>query len=520
MKKTFTLFLMSLCFLVARGQVSIVVLDSINDGIKFKDNALLFTPAEQQNPLSSYVIAEKEDVNGLKFPAITLSEEANGEVTGIFKSWASFDYIFPRTIDRNQGDTVIVEFDMIYNAVGGSGEGGRVNVSLLTDLPKGGITPTDFGKPAYHFWIFNGNYSPCLSYGGEFTENPGWNSGAGGYYYNENAGDPLNAVLYPTSDNYPLVPYSKNLSGALYFSATQWKHYTLVLTQDMMVLYWRNTGEGPENDEEIIKMAIPKNSSLEFINQVHGTFGSELPPAYKWYESLNGIRFFNRGSGKTNHNYISNLKVTKTGKPVVTYAEFQNRSASQRRPRADAGSYQLPILLFNGAEGGNSTVTVELVKGDPGHVDNFTQGTVEFTNTTEDMMSQSLNLTIKDIYKAENDTLLFAITKVEGGDVFATPGPARFFELVIRSSGATSVNELSKETISFSPNPARDQLHVSLQPQARPFVMHIFDITGKLILSDELTSSKTIDVSGLQSGIYYIRLAGEDGLINRKIIKQ
>ncbi len=520
MKKTFTLLLM-VCFLtIAKGQFSIILVDSLSNGAQFKDNALLFTPEGYNEPQASYVVQQKTDNNSVTFPAVTLSELALPSVTGLFQSWPSFDYVFPRNMDRSSGDTLKVEFDMMFSHVGGSGESGRVNITLLSDLPEGGITANDFGVPAYHFWIFNGSYSACLSYGGEFDQNPGWNNGAGEYYYNENFGDPNTAVLYPETDNYPLVPYSKNKTGTQYFSATTWKTYTWIVARDMMHLYWRDTGAPAEENEEIIFMAIPQNSSLDFINEAHGTFGSQLPPAYQWYDNINGLRFWGRGASG-HAAYFSNIKITKTGAPMGTYAEFQNRPASQRRPRADAGTYQLPVLLYNGISGGTTSVTVKLAKGDAGHIDGFTEETIVFENTSTDLESKALNLTLTDLFLSEPDTLLFEIAEVVGGD-YPTFGPMRYFELIIRPSGATSSQDitLDKDFWVVSPNPVISTLYLMNKPANHTARVEILDITGRTLFSNHYSDQVSFDVSWLQSGVYLLRLNGSEGTFIRKFIKE
>lgn len=519
MKTTLTFLLAVLFFLQAYSQFSVVTVDSLKGETKFIDNALLFTPDGYDEPQPSFVVTDKTDDNSLALPSLALSELAQGSVTGLFQSWASFDYVFPRSIDRNPGDTIIVEFDMIYSAAGGSGEGGRTSVTLLSDLPSGGITADNFGVPAYYFWIFNGNYSAALSYGGEFDTNPGWNSGADGYYYNENFGDPNTAVLFPESDDYPAVPYVKNKSGTAYFSTTKWKHYTWIIAQDMMHLYWRDTGSDESENEEILFMAIPKNSSIDFINETHGTFAATLPPAYEWFENINGIRFWTRGAGST-QTFFSNFKITKSGIPVTTYAEFQNRPVSQRRPLADAGSYALPVLLYNALDGGTAQVTISLADGNPAHIDGFSEGVVEFNNTiADDFQLESFNLTLTDAFMSENDTLLFEITQVSGGKEYSTPGPNRYFELIIRPSGATSITEEDIESWVVVPNPASRAIKVTGNPMQGETAIAIHDITGKLVYNNENYTGNEIDVSGLNNGLYLVKIFGDEVVLTRKFVK-
>lgn len=523
MKTRLFFILATLAMLQVQGQFSIVTLDSLTNEPGFIDNALLFTPDGFDEPQPSYVVVDHTDNNEVTFPSIALSEEALNSVTGAFQSWPSFDYVFPRNIDRNPGDTIIVEFDLMFSALGGSGESGRMNITLLSELPPGGITEDNFGRPAYHFWLFNGNYSAALSYGGEFDDNPGWNSGAGGYYYNENAGDPNTAVLFPESDNYPLVPYSKNQSGAIVVSATSWKTYTWVVARDMMHLYWRDAGSDPSENEEIVYMAIPQNGSIDFINEVHGTFATQLPPEYEWFENINGIRFWARGASNQTP-YITNLKITKSGVPVTTYAVFQQRPVSQRRPRADAGTYNLPVMLYNGIDGGNAQVTIELAKGNSAHIDGFTEGIVEFANTTStDFQLESLELTLTDMYMNDNDTLLFEITQITGGEEHAAPGPNRFFELIIRPSGAeppTNINEWETKNWSVSPNPVNHSFRLTEINRAANVNLAIYDITGKRVYFSEHYDGGDIDVSAFNQGVYLLRLFNDDVVVTRKFVKQ
>ncbi|RPH33347.1 MAG: T9SS C-terminal target domain-containing protein [Bacteroidales bacterium] len=47
----------------------------------------------------------------------------------------------------------------------------------------------------------------------------------------------------------------------------------------------------------------------------------------------------------------------------------------------------------------------------------------------------------------------------------------------------------------------------------------IIDINGKLLISKEISDNK-IDISGLQEGVYTIKLLSKDGIVTRKFVKQ
>lgn len=551
MKKTLLLVaIFNLLSILTYSQFSVVVRDSVTDGIQFIDNNLHCLPTGFDEVVPAYEVIEITDNNDLTFPAISMTEvtKSNQWFTGAFPT---FDYIFPSEIVRQPGDTIIIEFDMFFDIISGSGEAGRLNISLVTGVPEGNAFPgiifplapnfeespvhfqpwsdftdggggstTQFGAPAYHLWLFTGSNGPALSYGGSFPRWPGWNSGAGGYYYNRNAGDPGTAVTYSSSDNYPLVPYVKIHSGGPFVSADRWMHYTWMITHEMIHFFVRYTEESPEENREIGFMAIPHNeNNISFINEVHGTAATEMPPEYKWYERFNALRFYFYSHDRDI--YMSNLEITKTGRPAGTFAEFQTRPVSQRRPMADAGSYDLPLFLYNGVEGEEITAKVTLAKGDPGHIDGFEEGNVVFTNPSSELTTASLPLTLTDMYMSENDTLLFEITNVSGG-VFPAVGQNRFFQLIIRSSGAqpSNIDQMDIKAIEVWPNPAQNAIQIKNPGHLKIQAIEIIDITGKITQRKNMENSKTIDISGLQNGIYFLRIISDNGLITRRFVKQ
>ena len=531
--------------LISQGQYSVVLIDSITDGISFIDNNYLVLPEGYDAPIRAYKITSKADNSGLAFPAITSSDTilANGWPRWITGAFDCFDYVFPRSIIREPGDTIRIEFDLMFDVVRGSGEAGRLNVALVDGLPPNGIqldnAPVNlqawraqyedpelsnmynmygsadmFGQPAYHVWIFSGNYGPALSYGGAYDVYPGWNSGAGRYYYNMNAGDHENLDLYPLTDNYPKVPYSKRFDGGPYASVSKWKRYTWVIAEQMMHLYWRDADKGPEADEEIIFMAIPTNeSNIHFINTVHETSEESMPPAYKWYEQMNALRFYYHGNNVERNFYLTNLVVTKTGRPISTFVEFQRISAARRRIRANQDSYQLPVVLQNGIDGDPTSVTLKLKRGNPDHINGFTQQHIVFPDDTGgDMYIESLNLTLTDIYMTENDTLVFELANPQGGYYPAVGGNSTF-ELVIRPSGETPSSiafDSNSRGMVLYPNPVSARLFIHGLEELDCVGIEVVDVTGNVLLRPACHGTEGIDVSNLPADIYIVRFIGRE----------
>ena len=75
------------------------------------------------------------------------------------------------------------------------------------------------------------------------------------------------------------------------------------------------------------------------------------------------------------------------------------------------------------------------------------------------------------------------------------------------------------DTIRVFPNPVTDYFQIELYSYIRRFTITLFDIEGEAIDSKELTgSSYRYDVSGLDPGIYLLRIDYLIKVINKKIV--
>ena len=72
-----------------------------------------------------------------------------------------------------------------------------------------------------------------------------------------------------------------------------------------------------------------------------------------------------------------------------------------------------------------------------------------------------------------------------------------------------------KNNISVFPNPANDRIYLKGIEKAD---IRFFNITGQMVLAADGMTAESIDVSSLETGVYTIRIAMEDGLVvNKKI---
>jgi TonB family protein len=100
---------------------------------------------------------------------------------------------------------------------------------------------------------------------------------------------------------------------------------------------------------------------------------------------------------------------------------------------------------------------------------------------------------------ALNDTASYPDTKPAGLDT--TP----------QNSGLRTVTDLPAPGIRIYPNPAADHFVVQTGNQARQYLLSIFDLGGKLLISVYVTDQGRVDVSSLNNGTYILSLTNNEG---------
>jgi hypothetical protein len=86
--------------------------------------------------------------------------------------------------------------------------------------------------------------------------------------------------------------------------------------------------------------------------------------------------------------------------------------------------------------------------------------------------------------------------------------------------------QLVSNRILISPNPAPNECIVSIQMEGRPhsfFDIEILNSMGQSVMKPELTNDHnqlTLDVSGLNPGVYLISVKTNNETLTRKFIKQ
>ena len=82
-------------------------------------------------------------------------------------------------------------------------------------------------------------------------------------------------------------------------------------------------------------------------------------------------------------------------------------------------------------------------------------------------------------------------------------------------------DKISEENVSVYPNPANDELNIKLSQNLEADI-RVFDTLGKLVIYQpnvNISGSYSVGVSGLNNGIYFVRINTEAGTVTKKFIK-
>lgn len=88
------------------------------------------------------------------------------------------------------------------------------------------------------------------------------------------------------------------------------------------------------------------------------------------------------------------------------------------------------------------------------------------------------------------------------------------------NGGVVGINDHNQtiNTLPIYPNPAKDNITIETHTKGSLF---IHNISGQQLLQQDITeTATTIDVSGLKSGVYFVRVTGERAVLVGKFIKQ
>ena len=81
------------------------------------------------------------------------------------------------------------------------------------------------------------------------------------------------------------------------------------------------------------------------------------------------------------------------------------------------------------------------------------------------------------------------------------------------------LNDITLKTISIYPNPARNHLNIRNTNSIQINSIRIYDVLGRLVLSEE-ENVEIIDLSHLNSGVLFVEIETDQGVIIKKVVKE
>ena len=229
----------------------------------------------------------------------------------------------------------------------------------------------------------------------------------------------------------------------------------------------------------------------------------------------------------------SALNATMSGKILVMTRQNANQATANLTMRATSDGQPVDFIVH---------VIMNVVVDEPPYIANPVDDIVfdDFPETIEvnlegvvtDPDDPDENITYRVISNSNESELsasllgrLLRLTRLSGeeGEAnlvlrAASDGQTIDFEVnVIMHYVYDGIDEKEMETISIYPNPARDIVFVGANNSLPVRRIEVFNVTGQMIISSTETE---INVSELESGMYFVRVTADDRMVTRCIMKQ
>jgi len=141
---------------------------------------------------------------------------------------------------------------------------------------------------------------------------------------------------------------------------------------------------------------------------------------------------------------------------------------------------------------------------------------ISFTSFCQGYNKSTFSFTSNE---TSNQDVLFSSGQVSQGIINSTI----FLGYLPTSHTYLGLDQNKPNSISCYPNPFNDYLTLQLFDQNDLYSIDIYSSNGNLVFADETTnyqtSSKTLDLTYLAPGIYYIKFSSNSQITTKKIIK-
>ena len=116
--------------------------------------------------------------------------------------------------------------------------------------------------------------------------------------------------------------------------------------------------------------------------------------------------------------------------------------------------------------------------------------------------------------------------RVNDNDGNLSDNDGKFFVWIMNIDESTSIKENTiKNKITIAPNPSKEIINVSIKSDhSENYNIEIYNINGQLVFltNESFNENKTIDVSSMLSGTYFIKILTSDGIVigSEKFVKE
>ena len=85
------------------------------------------------------------------------------------------------------------------------------------------------------------------------------------------------------------------------------------------------------------------------------------------------------------------------------------------------------------------------------------------------------------------------------------------------NAGIEQVKDINRQVLVY-PNPASTGFQVGLSGTLSASTINVYDVNGKLVLSQPINNKTSIDASNLNEGVYNISIITTEGVANKRLV--
>jgi len=184
------------------------------------------------------------------------------------------------------------------------------------------------------------------------------------------------------------------------------------------------------------------------------------------------------------------------------------------------GTVRTVVLTWQNKEGNFPDIPVKCILQNPLKLNEVIIGTelgVWFTNsfdTTSPVWNQSFNgmsnVKVTDL-DLRDDNAVYAATYGRG-----------VFSGIFTAATLANEDFTNTKGVSIYPNPSNGQFNININQYSGKVNIQVVDLNGREVYTSKnelFNSEKAVDLKMLESGIYVLRISGEDLNYSQKIIK-